>query len=96
MLPIRNAANTSFVVQAQPMPFGTAGFLLSVQAARPQAAASVAVYDLAGRLLVQRLVAVPIGLSALALSETGRLAVGVYVVRVLLTNEIQTLRVTRE
>ena len=84
------------VVQAQPVPFGTAGFSLSVQAARPQAAASVAVYDLAGRLLVQRLVAVPIGLSALALSETGRLAVGVYVVRVLLTNEIQTLRVTRE
>ena len=55
-----------------------------------------AVHDLAGRLLVQRSVAVPVGLSALALPETGRLAAGVYVVRVLLNNEIQTLRVTRE
>ena len=44
MLPTRNAANASFVVQAQPVPFGTAGFLLSVQAARPQAAASVGPY----------------------------------------------------
>ena len=96
MLPTRNAANASFVVQAQPVPFGAAGFSLSVQAARPQAAALVAVYDLAGRLLVQRSVAVPVGLSAVALPETGRLAAGVYVVRVLLNNEIQTLRVTRE
>ncbi|GAA3966260.1 hypothetical protein GCM10022407_10710 [Hymenobacter antarcticus] len=96
MLPTRNAANASFVVQAQPVPFGAAGFSLSVQATRPQAAASVAVYDLAGRLLVQRSVAMPVGLSAVALPEAGRLAAGVYVVRVLLNNEIQTLRVTRE
>ena len=45
---------------------------------------------------MQRSVAVPVGLSVLALPETGRLAAGVYVVRVLLNNEIQTLRVTRE
>ena len=96
MLPTRNAANASFAVQAQPVPFGAAGFSLSVQATRPQAAASVAVYDLAGRQLVRRTLAVPAGLSAVALPEAGRLAAGVYVVRLLLNNEIQTLRVVRE
>ena len=96
MLPTRNAANASFAVQAQPVPFGAGGFSLAVQATRPQATASVAVFDLAGRQLVQRTLAVPAGLSAVALPEAGRLAAGVYVVRVLLNNEIQTLRVVRE
>ncbi|WP_052732693.1 M4 family metallopeptidase [Hymenobacter terrenus] len=96
MLPTRNAAASNFAVQAQPVPFGTAGFSLSVQATRPEPAASVAVYDLAGRLLVQRKLNVPTGLSAVALPEAGRLAAGVYVVRVVLDGETQTLRVTRE
>ena len=96
MLPTRNAAASSFAVQALPVPFGATGFSLSVHATRPQPAASVAVYDLTGRLLVQRTVAVPTGLSAVALPEAGRLAAGVYVVRVVLDGETQTLRVTRE
>ncbi|MDO7849831.1 M4 family metallopeptidase [Hymenobacter sp. M29] len=95
MLPTRNAA-ASFAVQAQPVPFGAAGFSLALQVPRAPRAASVAIYDLTGRLLVQRPVAVPAGLSAVALPEAGRLAAGVYVVRMVLDNEIQTLRVTRE
>jgi hypothetical protein len=54
------------------------------------------VYDLTGRLLVQRTLAVPTGLSAVALPETGHLTAGVYLVRVVLDGETQTLRVTRE
>jgi bacillolysin len=96
ILPVRNAAAGSFAVQAVPVPFGAAGFSLSLQTSRPQPVASVAVYDLAGRLLVQRALAVPIGLSAVALPEAGHLAAGVYLVRVVLDGEIQTLRVTRE
>ncbi|WP_410779761.1 M4 family metallopeptidase [Hymenobacter negativus] len=96
ILPVRNPAAGSFAVQALPVPFGANGFSLSLQATRPQPAASVAVYDLTGRLLVQRALAVPTGLSAVALPEAGRLAAGVYVVRVVLDGEIQTLRVTRE
>jgi hypothetical protein len=95
MLPTRNAA-ASFAVQAQPVPFGAAGFSLSLQVTKSQPAASVAVYDLAGRLLVQRTLAITAGLSAVALPEAGRLAAGVYVVRVVLNGETQTLRVTRE
>lgn len=96
ILPTRNAAASGFAVQALPVPFGAAGFSLSVQAAKPQPAASVALYDLTGRLLVQRTLAVPTGLSAVALPEAGRLAAGVYVVRMVLDGETQTLRVTRE
>ena len=95
MLPTRSAA-TSFAVQALPVPFGAAGFALSVQAPYAQRAASVAVYDLAGRLLLQRPATVPAGLSQLALPEAGQLAAGVYVVRLTLDGETQTLRVTRE
>jgi Zn-dependent metalloprotease/subtilisin-like proprotein convertase family protein len=96
LLPTRNAAATSFAVQAVPVPFGAAGFSLSLQVQRAQRAASVAVYDLAGRLLVQRTLPVAAGLSAVDLPEAGRLAAGVYVVRVALDGETQTLRVTRE
>ncbi|MDO7851412.1 M4 family metallopeptidase [Hymenobacter convexus] len=95
MLPTRNAA-AGFAVQAQPVPFGEAGFSLALQVTRAPRAASVAIYDLTGRLLVQRPLAVASGLSAVALPEAGRLAAGVYVVRVVLDNDIQTLRVTRE
>ena len=95
MLPTRNAA-ASFSVQAAPVPFGAAGFSLAVQALQPQRNASVAVYDLTGRLLVQRPLALAAGLSAVSLPEAGRLAAGVYVVRVVLDGEAQTLRVTRE
>jgi len=96
MLPTRNASASSFAVQAVPVPFGPNGFSLSLQTTRPQPAASVAMYDLTGRLLVQRTLAVPTGLSAVALPEAGRLAAGVYIVRVVLNGETQTLRVTRE
>jgi len=96
MLPTRGASAASFGVQALPVPFGAAGFALSLQTLRPQPAASVAVYDLTGRRLVQRTVAVPAGLSAVALPEAGRLAAGVYVVRLVLDGETQVLRVTRE
>ena len=96
MLPTRSAASAGFIVQAQPVPFGAAGFALTLQAARSLPTASVAVYDLAGRLLVQRTLSIPIGLSAVALPETGRLAPGVYLVRLLLDGATQTLRVTRE
>ncbi|GAB3572372.1 M4 family metallopeptidase [Hymenobacter daeguensis] len=96
ILPVRSAAASSFAVQAMPVPFGATGFALALQTSRPQPAASVAVYDLTGRRLVQRTLAVPAGLSAVALPETGRLAAGVYLVRVVLDGETQTLRVTRE
>ncbi|WP_210518851.1 M4 family metallopeptidase [Hymenobacter terricola] len=96
ILPTRSAASAGFIVQAQPVPFGAAGFSLSVQAARSLPTASVAVYDLAGRLLVQRTVSMPAGLSAVALPEAGRLAAGVYLVRLVLDGATQTLRVTRE
>ncbi|GAA4035152.1 hypothetical protein GCM10022409_19690 [Hymenobacter glaciei] len=95
MLPTRNAA-TSFSVQAAPVPFGASGFSLSVQALRPERAASVAVYDLMGRLLVQRPLTIAAGLNTVALPEAGRLAAGVYLVRVVLNGEAQTLRVTKE
>jgi subtilisin-like proprotein convertase family protein len=96
ILPVRNSAASSFAVQAVPVPFGANGFSLSLQATRPQPAASVAVYDLTGRLLVQRTLVVPAGLSAVALPEAGHLAAGVYLVRVVLDGDTQTLRVTRE
>lgn len=96
MLPTRAAAPTGFAAQAQPVPFGAAGFSLALQVTRPQPSASVAVYDLTGRLLVQRTLAVPSGSSTVALPETGQLAAGVYVVRLTLGTETQVLRVTRE
>ncbi|MBF9140874.1 M4 family metallopeptidase [Hymenobacter properus] len=96
MLPTRSAAATSFGVQAQPVPFGEAGFSLALQVTKAPRAASVALYDLTGRLLVQRPVAVASGLNAVSLPEAGHLAAGVYVVRVVLDGETQTLRVTRE
>jgi hypothetical protein len=46
--------------------------------------------------LVQRTLVVPAGLSAVALPEAGHLAAGVYLVRVVLDGDTQTLRVTRE
>ncbi|MCI1186962.1 M4 family metallopeptidase [Hymenobacter sp. DH14] len=96
MLPTRNATAAGFSVQAVPVPFGAGGFSLALQALRPQHSASVAVYDLTGRLLVQRPLAIAAGTSTVALPEAGRLAAGVYVVRVVLDGEAQTLRVTRE
>ena len=96
MLPTRGAAATSFSVQAVPVPFGAAGFSLALQVQRPQHSATVAVYDLAGRLLVQRPLSIAAGSSTVALPEAGRLAAGVYVVRVVLDGETQTLRVTKE
>ena len=96
MLPTRNATAARFSVQAHPVPFGAAGFSLSVQALRPQRSASIAVYDLTGRLLVQRPLTIAAGLNAVALPEAGRLAAGVYAVRVVLDGEAQTLRVTKE
>jgi len=95
MLPTRSAA-AGFAVQAQPVPFGPAGFSLSLQVLKSQPAASVAVYDLAGRLLVQRTLPVPAGQSTVPLPDAGHLAAGVYLVRVVLNGETQTLRVTRE
>ncbi|MFD2720479.1 M4 family metallopeptidase [Hymenobacter monticola] len=96
MLPTRSAVATNFGVQALPVPFGADGFSLALQVTKAPRVASVALYDLTGRLLVQRPLAVASGLSAVALPEAGRLAAGVYVVRVVLDGEIQTLRVTRE
>ena len=96
MLPTRSATAASFAVQAVPVPFGAAGFALALQVPGPQRSASVAVYDLTGRLLVQRPLIIATGASTVALPEAGRLAAGVYVVRVVLDGEAQTLRVTRE
>jgi hypothetical protein len=83
-------------VEALPVPFGTAGFALQVQAARPVGASTVSVYDLAGRLLLQRAVNVPAGASTITLAEAGRLAAGVYLVRATIGGETQTLRLSRE
>ncbi len=96
MLPTRTAATANFAVQALPVPFGAAGFALSLQTPLARRAASVAVYDLAGRLLLTHPIAVAAGLSSVALPEAGQLAAGVYLVRVVLDGEAQTLRVTRE
>ena len=96
ILPTRPAGTANFAVQAVPVPFGATGFALSLQTPLAHRAASVAVYDLAGRLVLQRPIAVVAGLSSIALPEAGQLAAGVYLVRVVLDGEAQTLRVTRE
>ena len=97
MLPTRNAA-ASFAVQAVPVPFGAAGFALAVAVG-----AFAAAQCLGGGVRPHRspagaapASAVPAGLSTVALPEAGRLAAGVYVVRVVLDGEAQTLRVTKE
>ena len=94
-LATRNAV-AGLSLEAAPVPFGDAGLVLHLQAAKAVPTASVAVFDLAGRLLVRRALVVPAGASALALPETGGLPAGVYLVRAQLGAETLTLRVARE
>ena len=94
-LAARNAV-AGLSVTAAPVPFGGAGLALHLQANRAVPTASVAVFDLAGRLVLRRTLAVPAGASAVALPEAGRLPAGVYLVRAQLGDELLTLRVTRE
>ena len=94
-LATRNAV-AGLSLEAAPVPFGGAGLVLHLQAAKAVPAASVAVFDLAGRLIVRRALAVPTGATTLALPETGLLPAGVYLVRAQLGGETLTLRVARE
>ena len=83
---------------AQPNPFGTQGLQLRLNLPAAQSALGLSLYDVAGRLLLHRVVErVATGASTLSWNEAAKLPAGLYLVRIQLPDgSSAVLRVERE
>jgi len=103
LTPANISAQTTGLAQAseftaQPNPFGPQGLQLHLSLPAAQPALALSLYDVAGRVLLQRTVErAPAGSSTLSWTEAATLPAGLYLVRIQLPDGSSTmLRVERE
>ncbi|WP_303310171.1 T9SS type A sorting domain-containing protein [Hymenobacter sp. BT730] len=97
-LPVHGtAANADNALQlsAWPLPFGSAGAQVQLQAMQP-GSATVSLLDATGRRLWQRTMYVRAAANTLLLPETGTLSAGIYLLRVQQGQQQATLRLIHE